>query len=194
MNNNDVINDFEVVGNEFTVFVVGQTYFYKRGHKYLSQYINKKNWIASDRVLENKIKRLLSWIQKKTPNLAELIESAKTKVNIIDIIVCLSKLFCATEHVAAGPEVVDPIIIEEGKVKKSNLAQYVTMHEKCRYRPTIILLLKDDGYDRARTLLSNCPNGINIKMIQNDGTSIHYKVINDGAKNIEEFIDAYARQ
>lgn len=201
MNTNDVINDFKVVGNEFTVFVVGQTYFYKRGHDYLSQYINKENWIASDKVLENKIKKLLSWIQKKTPNISELIEnliikpcSLSEKVSIIDIIICLSKLFSATEHVAAGPEVIDPIIIEEGKVKKNNLAQYVTMHEKCRYRPTIILLLKDDGYDRAKSLLSGCPNGINIKMIKNDGTSIHYKVINDGAKNIGEFMDAYARQ
>lgn len=194
MNNDDVINDFKVVGNEFTVFVVGQTYFFKRGHNYLSQYINKENWIASDKILENKIKKLLSWIHKKTPNLSELIENATKKVSIIDIIICLSKLFCATEHVAAGPEVIDPIIIEEGKIKKSNLAQYVTMHEKCRYRPTVILLLKDDGYDRAKTLLSGCPNGINIKMVHNDGTSIHYKVINDGARSIEEFMDAYARQ
>ena len=183
------------------MFVVGQTYFYNRGHEYLSQFINKENWIASDKVLQKKIKRLLSWIQKNTPNLSELIETAiikplssSEKASIIDIIVCLSKLFGATEHFAAGPEVIDPVIIEEGKVTKKNLTQYVTMHEKCKYRPTIILLLKDDGYDRAKIILSNCPNGTNVKMIQNNGVATHYKVINSGAKSVEEFLDSYARQ
>ncbi len=200
MSENNAINDFKVVGNEFTVFVVGQTYFYYRGHEYLRQFINKENWIASDQILEKRIKRLLSWIQKKTPNIAELIETVFTattstqKLNIVHIIVALSKLFSATEHVAAGPEVIDPIIIEEEKVTKRNLTQYVTMHENCKHRPAIIVLLKDDDYKRAEILLASCPNGMNVKMIKNDGTAKHYKVINNGAKNVEEFMDFYARQ
>lgn len=200
-NNNSVINDFMVVGNEFTVFVIGQTYFYNRGHNYLNQFIYKENWIASDRIIEKRIKRLISWIQKKTPNIAELVqkimtmsESTSSKLNLIDIIVSLSKLFCATEHVAAGPKVVDPVIIEEEKVTKKNLTQYVTMHENCKYRPTIIVLLKDDNFERVEKLFSNCPNGMNIKMIYNNGSSIYYKVINKGAKNVMEFLDSYARQ
>lgn len=200
MSENSVINDFKVVGNEFTVFVVGQTYFYYRGHNYLSQFINKENWIASDQMLEKRIKRLLSWIQKKTPNIAELIETICTtsistkKLNLVDIIVALSKLFSATEHVAAGPEVIDPIIIEEEKVTKRNLTQYVTMHENSKHRPAIIVLLKDDDYERAEVLLANCPNGMNVKMIHNNGTAKHYKVINKGAKDVEEFMEFYARQ
>ena len=196
----DVINDFKVVGNEFTVFVVGQTYYYKRGHEYLKQFVNKENWISSDKILEKKIKKLLAWIQKKTPNIGGLVKNivetttSTNKLGIIDIIVSLSKLFSATEHVAAGPDVIDPIIIEEEKVDKRNLTQYVTMHEKCRYRPVIIILLKDDNFERAKILLSNCPNDMNVKMIQNDGKAIHYKVINKGATNVEEFLDSYARQ
>ena len=200
MYNSDVINDFKVVDNEFTVFVIGQTYFCKRGHDYLSQFINSNSWIASDLIIEKRIKRLLSWIQKNTPNIAELVEkvfmsfTSTGKLGIVDIIIALSKLFSATEHVAAGPEVIDPIIIEEDKVSKRNLTQYVTMHEKCRHRPAIIVLLKDDDYERAKLLLSGCPNGMNVKMISNSGVATHYKVINNGAKNVEEFIDSYARQ
>ena len=200
MSNINVIDDFKVVGHEFTIFVIGQTYFYNRGHDYLRQYIYEKNWIASDKILERRIKKLLSWIQKKTPNIAELIEwvftavTSSEKPNIVEIITALSKLFSASEHVAVGPEVIDPTIIEEEKVTKRNLTQYITIHENCKYRPAIIVLLKDDDFDRAKTLLSNCPNGMNVKMINNDGTAEHYKVINNGATNIEEFIDSYSRQ
>ena len=199
--NNNVIDDFKVRSNEFTIFVIGQTYYHIRGNEFLKQYRNTENWIASDKILEKRIKRLLSWIQKNTPNVAELIEnviaatnSPSKKMGLIDIIIALSKIFGVTEQVAVGPEVIDPVIIEEEKVTKRNLTHYVTMHEKCKYRPAIIVLLKDDDYDRAETLLANCPNGMNVKMIKNDGTSKHYKVINEGAKNVEDFLDAYSRQ
>lgn len=199
--NNDVINDFKVASNEFTIFVVGQTYYHIRGYAYLSQFRNKENWIASDKILERRIKRLISWIQKNTPNIAELIDSVvaatnfpSKKMGLVDIIIALSKVFGVTEQVAVGPEVIDPVIIEEEKVTKRNLTHFVTMHEKCKYRPAIIVLLKDDGYDRAKTLLANCPNGMNVKMIENNGTSTHYRVINEGAKNVEDFLDSYARQ
>lgn len=199
--NNDVINDFKVASNEFTIFVVGQTYYHIRGYEYLSQFRNKKNWIASDKILERRIKRLLSWVQKNTPNIAELIEriidsenSSSKKMGIVEVIIALSKVFGVTEQVAVGPEVIDPVIIEEEKVTKKNLTHFVTMHEKCKYRPAIIVLLKDDGYDRAKVLLANCPNGMNVKMIENNGTSTHYRVINEGAKNVEDFLDSFARQ
>lgn len=200
MSNITTLEDFKDNGREFTVFVIGQEYLEGDGENYLRQYYYKENWIASDRIIERKIKKTLNWIQQKTPNITELVETviatadSSRKLNIIDIIVALSKLFATSEHVAANPNDISPIIIEEAKVSKRNLTQYITMYEKCKFRPVIIILLKDNDFKRAKDLLSNCPNGINVKIVRVNGLSTYYKVINTGTENVLDFLDAYSRQ
>lgn len=192
-------NDFELVNGEFTVFVVGQKYYHLSGKKYLKQFLNTKHWISSDKTILGRITFLLSWVQKRTPNIWELVKNLMSiqtsgAIGVFEAIISLTKLFAINEQRANGPEIIDPIIIEEERITSKNLTQYITLHAESSHISTIIVLLKDDNYKRAKTLLSNCPNGMNVKFIENDGKTTTYRVINNGADDINGFLDSFARQ
>ena len=68
------------------------------------------------------------------------------------------------------------------------------MHKDSILQPTIIILLKDNNFERVKKLLSTCPHGINIKMIRNSGEATIYKVVNVGANSPDEFLNAFANQ
>lgn len=195
----EIKDDFLEVDDEFTLFIVDQKYYLHRGHKYLQQFLNSNNWISSDKIIKKRIDKILEWIEKNIPHIGELIKSlvdipVNKPLALTEAIVALSKIFGANVHRAAGPEVIDPIIIEEGKILTNNIAQLVALHKGCNYRPSIIIILKDDDFERAKTLLCKCPNGMNVKMIHNDGEVVFYKVINTGADNIDEFLECYSKQ
>lgn len=86
-------------------------------------------------------------------------------VSIPDAITALCKIFTVHEHQAAGPHVIDPIILQEGKITQKTINQLINFNKDSILQPTIIILLKDDSFDRAKVLLSDCPNGINIRYI-----------------------------
>ena len=88
----------------------------------------------------------------------------------------------------------DPIIIQEGEISQRRLSQLITLHKDSILQPAIIILLKDNDFDRAKELLTKCPNGINVKMIRNSGATEIHKVINSGADNLDEFIDMFSKQ
>lgn len=195
----EVKNDFLEVNDEFTLFVVEQKYYIYRGHEYLKQYIGSENWVSSNKNIESKISKILSWIEKKIPHVGELLESiakipSNKPIGLSETIFALIKLFGTTIHRAAGPDVIDPIIIEEGKVSNKNISQLITLHQGCNYRPSIIIILCDDDFDRAKKILCNCPNGTNVKMIRNSREVKFYKIINSGAENINDFLDFFSKQ
>jgi hypothetical protein len=115
-------------------------------------------------------------------------------MSIPDTITSLCKLFTVHEHQTAGPDVIDPIILQEGKITKRALSRLISLNKDSILRPSIIILLKDNDFERAKTLLSECPDGINIKMIRNSGEEEIYKVINCGAENVDSFINSFAEQ
>ena len=183
--------------NVFTVYVVEQRFAIGQGHEYFSQYLNTPNFLESEGKAKKFYKKILEKIQKAiTPASKSILNIVKGNYvsSIVEIITSLCKLFTATEHQAAGPNIIDPIIIQEGQVTKNSLTKIINIHRDSILRPTIIFILQDNNFDRARALLSECPNGINIKMIRNSGETITYKVINCGAEDISSFIDAYSEQ
>jgi hypothetical protein len=99
-----------------------------------------------------------------------------------------------TEHQAAGFYFFDPIILQEGKVTNKSLAKLVHLHKDSILRPSIIILLKDNDFERAKKLLSECPDGIYVKMIRNSGEEQIHKIINCGAEDVDSFINSYAEQ
>lgn len=181
----------------FTIYVVEQRFVVGRGSEYFKSYKGKNNYLSTDNEIKKNISSILKWIQKHTPNIGELIKSAlqiNSPLGIVEIISSLSKLFAVNEHQAAGPEVLDPIIIQEGEVSQNALAQLIALHKDSFLQPAIIILLKDNDFDRAKKLLCQCPHGINVKMIYNSGLTEFYKIINSGANDINSFIDAFSRQ
>lgn len=183
--------------NTFTVFVVEQRFVVGRGHEYFNKFINTPNFFDS----EQKAKQFYEKIIRKIENTITPVSSTISKIitgnylsSIADIVTALCKLFSVTEHQAAGPNIIDPIIIQEGKVTFKSLNKLINIHKNSILRPAIIILLKDNDFDRAKKLLAECPNGINVKMIRNSGEELLYKVINCGADDITSFISAYSEQ
>lgn len=183
--------------NVFTIFVVEQRFVVGRGHEYLNKFINTQHFFDSERKIKHFYNKIVDKIQGSVTPVAKSVSNIITGdyiASIAEIITSLCKLFTVTEHQAAGPSVVDPIIIQEGEVTKRSLNKIVNIHKDSILRPAIIVLLKDNDFERAKELLSDCPNGINIKMIRNSGEEITYKVINCGAEDINSFIESYSEQ
>lgn len=193
-------NEFNDVSQEFIIFVIGQEYLYSSKGNFLKKYYNTDNWISSDRLIKRKINRLIRTAQKNIPNMAELVsvvnntDSSFKKVDIPDVIFALCKLFAANEHTAVEERITEVIIIEENEISKNNLTQYITMYEKSKFRPILIVLLKDNDYNRVEEVFSNCPNKTNIKIVYPYDSATYYRVVNQGAENITDFLDSYARQ
>ncbi len=183
--------------NIFTIFVVEQRFVVGRGHEYLNNFINKKNFFDSEKKIKQFYNRILDKIETSITPVSSSISNIITGnyiASIADIITSLCKLFTVTEHQAAGPSIIDPIIIQEGKITKKSLTKIINIHKDSILRPSIIVLLKDNNFERAKELLSECPHGINVKMIRNSGEEITYKVINCGANNISSFIESFSEQ
>ncbi len=183
--------------NVFTIFVVEQRFVVGRGHEYLNKFINTQHFFDSERKIKQFYNKVVDKIQGSVTPVAKSVSNIITGdyiASIAEIITSLCKLFTVTEHQAAGPHIVDPIIIQEGEVTKRSLNKIINIHKDSILRPAIIVLLKDNNFERAKELLSDCPNGINIKMIRNSGEEITYKVINCGAKDINSFIESYSEQ
>ena len=198
MNNSENITSFfQESEYGFMVFVVEQRFAVGRGAEYFRSFKGKENLIDTNRKMRKRISNILKWIQKNVPNIATMMEGIYGYTNPIDIasiISAFSKLFAIEEHQAAGPEVIDPIIIQEGTVLPKYLNQMIALHKSSILRPAIIILLKDNDFERAKAILSGCPNGCYLKLIRNSGDCEIHRVVNTGADDIESFLDAFAMQ
>lgn len=193
----DVKQFFKESESAFTIYVVEQRFAVGRGADYFKSFKGTEKYIDTDRKLAKHISGILKWINKRIPNVAGLIKSCficQGPLGLVDIVTELSKLFSVESHQAAGPDVLDPIIIQEGDILSKRLAQLISLHKESILSPTIIIILKDNDFERAKDMLSGCPHGINIKLIRNSGKSEILKVVNPGANNPDAFIDAFAQQ
>ena len=115
----DVRDFFKETDAAFTIYVVEQRFVVGRGADYFRQYKGKENYIDSNIVIRNRLSRILQGIIKKIPNGAEIVKTCfelTEPIGILDVIGSLFKVFTFQEHQAAGPDVLDPIIIQEGDI------------------------------------------------------------------------------
>lgn len=198
--NHEVIDLFSEHIETFTIYVVERKFTLNRGREFFKKYSDKEHFISDDDKLKKHLSKILSWIQKKIPDVATLtknvitVKTTPSASGIVDIITSLNKLFTVTEHQAVGPEVIDPIIIDELNISPKYIAELVSLYKESIIQPAIIIILKDNDFERAKKLLSNCPHNTNVKFIRNNGESVIYKIINSGAENINDFVDAFSRQ
>ncbi|NDV93575.1 hypothetical protein D0T84_01410 [Dysgonomonas sp. 521] len=181
----------------FTIYVVEQRFVVGRGSDFFKTFRGKKNMITTSGEVKKIKSKIYQWIGKNISNITDLMTHCfftNIAVDIPQIINNLAKLFSVHEHQAAGPEIIDPILIQEGNVTNKDLAELISLYKSSILRPVIVILLKDNDFDRARTLLSLCPHGILVKMIRNDGSSELDKIINTGVEDVESFIDIFTRQ
>lgn len=193
----DIRSFFKEDNNRFTIYVVEKKFAIGRGLDYFKSYQGKSNYIDTDALAQKRIYKIYSWIEKNIPSIADMIKIGFNGFNstgLVEIIVALNKLFGSQVHQAAGPEVIDPIIIQEGKVIKKYITNIINLHRESFLAPTIIILLKDNNFDRAKELLCECPNGTRVKFIKNNGQCEIDNIINTGAENINAFIESFSEQ
>lgn len=193
----DIRDFFKEVENGFTIYVVEQRFVVGRGADYFQSFKGKENYIDTNAIMKKRLMCILQGINKKIPDSAELIKNCFNIISpmgIIDIITSLCKIFTVQEHQAAGPDVIDPIIIQEGEILPKYVNQIIALHKTSILRPVIIILLRDNNFKRAKGMLSGCPHNTNIKMIRNSGDTEMYKVINCGVDNPDAFLDAFSHQ
>ena len=193
MNVEDYFNEYN---ESFTIYVVEQRFVVGQGKDYFKSFVGKNNFVSDNNSIKKIIFKIMKKIQQHSPNIAELVGICFPEyriVSILDAISALSKVFSVNEHQAVGPDVIDPIIIKEELITHKYISQLIALHRESILQPTIIILLKDNNFDRAKELLAFCPNGTNVKMIRNSGNCEIYKVINNGAANVTEFIDSFTR-
>ena len=194
---------FKETENNFTVYVVEQRFVLNRGADYFRSFKGKENYIDSNKKIQGRLSRILNGIAKRVPQIMNLTQKVvthsslgtmMTPVGVADTVSSLSKIFTMQQHQAAGPDVIDPIIIQEGSVLQKHVNQLIALHQLSILQPVIIVLLKDNNFERAIKELAACPHNTNIKMIRNTGDSIMYKVINHGASDINDFLEAFSSQ
>lgn len=194
---NEIEKIFMQDDNRFTLFVVEQRFVVGRGYEYFHPYLNTYHIIDSDEQIKKIFSKAIETIGKNVAPLEKLVKiilSGFSGMNIAEAITSLCKLYTVNEHQLAGPGVIDPIILQEGKISKKAIAHIVSINKDSILRPTIIVLLQDNDFERAKKLLSECPDGINVKMVWNSGKEENYKVINCGTDNIVSFIDSFSKQ
>ena len=193
----DIRDFFKETDEAFTIYVVEQRFVVGRGSDYFRSFRGTPSYIDTNAIMKKRMTSIIQKISKHIPNTAELIKTCfglTSPLGVLDVISILSKLFCVNEHQAAGPDVINPIIIQEGEIETKYINQIITLHKSSILRPTIIILLKDNDFDRAKRLLAECPHDTLLKMIRNSGETELYKVINCGAEDLDGFLDAFANQ
>ena len=193
----DIRELFRPESNIFTVFVVEQRFVMGRGHEYFRSYINTSNFFDSDEKIKKRFRKIIESIEKSVAPVSSLVSVFSPGLqitSITDVITSLCKLFTVHEHQAAGPDVIDPIILQEGKITRRALTKLIHLNKDSILSPSIIILLKDNDFERAKKLLSECPDGINVKMIRNSGEEEIHKIVNCGAEDVDSFIKSFSEQ
>ena len=120
---NDIEKLFVQEDSTFTVYVVEQQFVVGRGQEYFKKYINTSNYITSEKQIKNIFSKAIQTISKNVApveKLVNLLSNGFSGISIAEAITSLCQLFTVNEHQLAGPEVIDPIILQEGKLTKRN--------------------------------------------------------------------------
>lgn len=195
----EIRNDFLNYNDEFTIFLVEPNYYKHKGKDYLMQFLGTEHWFSSEEKCLNEINELLFWLERNNNNISELIDELRNLSESQNhftetTVTMLTKLYSVTSHKLPIAKTLNPIIIEESCISKKNISLLVSLNKYCNYIPTIIVILKDDNFERAKNVFLQCPNDTNLKIIKNSGETIYCKVINEGADTIEQFLEFFSKQ
>lgn len=186
---------FKPIDNNFTVYVTEAAFAVGQGYDYFHSFKSTSNLIRTDKQIKNRFSKIIKSVEKNATPISKLLALFAPSVPLVSLseaVTALCKLFTVHEHQAVGPDVIDPIILLEGKISSKMITKLININKDSILSPAIIIILKDNDFERALKVLADCPDGINIKMIRNNGDHVIYKVINGGANCITEFVDAFS--
>ena len=188
---------FRNPGEGMTVYVVERSFAENRGQQFFSQYKGTKNYISADKNIRAVLDKIAKKLVKYLPNIAEIVAMclapAVPVVSLCFAISGLMILFGVNEHQAASKHL-DPMIIEEKGVEEKHLNQLVSLYKDSIIKPTIIIILKDNDFERAKKDLSKLPDKTNVIMFRNSGEKVEFKVMNTGADSLAEFLELFSNQ
>lgn len=193
----DINHYFSSDKDDFTVYVVTKQFSLQKGKDFFASYINTEHYISTEAQMEKMIKKSKDMIRANVAPTSDLTSIFSKDVNVNsmeELIGSLCKLSTVYEHKAIKATIHNPVIILEDKISKRAITKFINLHSDCDKGLKIIIILKDDSFDNAKKLLSECPNNIIIKLINNAGEYIFQRVENAGADNIDIFINSFAEQ
>ncbi|MBQ4572016.1 MAG: transcriptional repressor [Clostridia bacterium] len=191
----DVNNIFKYIDNNITIHIVTKSFANRNCADYFRQFKGTKHYINTNEKILSAIAEIMFSIGAGIPNIAELIADCfdkKSYLIIPKLIASFSKLFGTLEHQASEEKHLDPIILEEGELMPKYINQLISLNKDI-VRPRIIVILKDENLEYAKKLLSGCPHNTNLNLIYNEKKNEVYRIINCGADNPDEFLDAFSR-
>lgn len=108
----------------------------------------------------------------------------------------IAQLIQIIPSIAVGPEILDPIIIEINKGTLPTVHKVVENFASSPIRPIIILLLDStSNMNLIPDILKKLPINLRVAIHNDSGeTNIVTVLKNDGASDINEFMDCYASQ
>ena len=188
--------------DKFVIYVVEQKFVVGRGSERFKNWLKNNNYISSEEKAQNLIKKCIKEFGKIIPVvISAVLIILQTKnhvpsesIDLSTLITTLVKSFNIEHHQAASTEIIDPIILQEDKITKKSISKIVSLYRESIYRPAIIIVLKDNDFERAKDLLSKCPNGTTVKFIRNSGETALYLISNAGEDNIDDFFESYIYQ
>lgn len=191
----DINSIFKNIDDNITIHVVTKNFSNCECSEYFRQYKGEKNYINTNEKIKSIISKILLSIGENIPDISELINTCfdlKSGLIGLKLISFFCKLFGTLEHQSHESKHLDPIILEEGEILPQYINQLISL-SKDIVKPRIIVILKDENLDHAKELLSGCPHNTNLNLIYSVEKSTVYKIINCGAENPNEFLDAFSR-
>ncbi|MDE7168154.1 MAG: hypothetical protein K2O28_04820 [Clostridia bacterium] len=194
----DLDKCFDPRHTDASVNIVSYGFRIKYCKDYLAKYQGTKNYISSGNTIKNLFMRSMYKIRKNQDSIDGLIKDLDSSrdIKISILLRIIAKLIQILPSVAVGPEILDPIIIEINEGTLSTVHKVVANYASSPIRPVIILLLDDKSdSDKIFDILKKLP--INLKVAIHDdwgNTEVKTILVNCGAENLNEFLEAYASQ
>lgn len=185
--------------SEFTIFVVENRFFTGTGRKFFEEHKEKSKGYLDNEYKVNKFltKDVYAHIFKSVKNPKAILKylfDSSSSIPISEAISLLSKTFGVLQQHAAGPELIDPIIIFEGVTTRQTIGSIMELYKNSHLKPKIIVVSKDNNYERIKSVLCYCPHETKIIYLKNDTSKIESRVFNSGANDVNSFISLYGRQ
>ena len=189
---------FQKSPNKFTVFVFSNSFSNSFAKSYLENYINTEHFLDSNEKIIKNINKAFNIIEKSITSIKVLVEfiadvSQKSLLAVLtapQTFANIIKLFTAQEHKAVRLDNVSPIIISSKDIDKRFIDKLVNIFQDSILKPTIIIADNKDEFIEEE--YANFPDGTVIRYIKTSRCISDYTVINNGAKNVEDFIVAFS--
>ena len=181
-----------------SVNIISYVFKMKYCQEFLDKYKGTPNYITSASKIKNFFHKTIYKIRNHQADIDALVKDLDNSNHFGRSILLkiIAQLIQIIPSIAVGPEILDPIIIEINKGTLPTVHKVVENFASSPIRPIIILLLDStSNMNLIPDILKKLPINLRVAIHNDSGeTNIVTVLKNDGASDINEFMDCYASQ